>query len=278
MTFGRYILLHVPPLVLGTVIVTLSVAVVITGLLLVRRFIPTERLRLHNDVAGFLFGTVGVIYAVLLAFTVIVVWENYEKAYANVDREGSCIANLFRNVEQLDPAFVQRAFPVLREYITASVTYDWEATSRGEISPQMFAMQGQLWKLLGSYAPRTPTEQVFFEMTVQKMNDLSDLRRMRLLASRAGVDDILWCVLIAGGMITVIFTFLFGMKDSKAQVIMTALLTALISLILFTVLEYDYPFTGSLSIPPDSISHNLRFFKCTPPAGQAQPAQPATVR
>jgi hypothetical protein len=30
----------------------------------------------HNDVGGFIFAAVGVLYAVLLAFVVVVVWEN----------------------------------------------------------------------------------------------------------------------------------------------------------------------------------------------------------
>jgi hypothetical protein len=34
----------------------------------------------HNDVAGFIYAVVGVIYAVLLALMVIAVWEDYEKA------------------------------------------------------------------------------------------------------------------------------------------------------------------------------------------------------
>ncbi len=163
MTIGRYLLLHVPPVLLGGTIIVVSVVVAVVGLLIVRRFMPAERLHPHNDVTGFYFATVGVIYAVLLAFTVIVVWENYDKACINVDRESSCIANLFRDIDPLDPAFVKRAFPVIREYIEATVTYDWEATSRGEISPQMFAAQSRVWKQLNSYEPRTKNEEIFFQ-------------------------------------------------------------------------------------------------------------------
>ncbi|NLF40865.1 DUF4239 domain-containing protein [bacterium] len=260
MTFGRYLLLHVPPVPLGILTVGVSVAAALGALLLVRRFISHERLRLHNDVAGFLFGTIGVIYAVLLAFTVIVVWENYDEATANVDKEASCIANIFRNVEQLNEPFRSDALALMREYVAATVTYDWETTGRGQISPRMFELQGRVWKLFGGYTGRTQPEEVFFELAVEKFNDLCDARRMRLLASRAGVDTILWCVLIFGGMITVVFTFFFGIASLKSQIVMTSLLTALISLILFTVLAFDYPFTGRLGIPPEPIRNNLRFF------------------
>jgi hypothetical protein len=42
----------------------------------VRRHVSSDRLRINNEVAGFTFATVGVLYAVLLAFAVIIVWEN----------------------------------------------------------------------------------------------------------------------------------------------------------------------------------------------------------
>jgi len=274
MTFSRYLVLHVPPLVLGAAIVFISVALTITGLLIVRRFVSHEHLKPHNDVAGFFFGTVGVIYAVLLAFTVIVVWGNFDKAKINVDMEGSCIAALFRNISQLDRSFAEKSFPVVLEYVNATITYDWEATSRGEISPRMFDMQTRLWTVIGSYSPKTKNEEVFFNTAVEKLNQLCEVRRMRLLASRAGIDGALWCVLIIGGIITVVFTFFFGLQNLKIQIIMTAFLTALISLILFTVLEFNYPFSGDLSISPQPIKNNLYFFQDLPRSGQEQLIKP----
>src|SRR5689334_11035418 len=45
------------------------------GPALIRRRLSLERLRANNEVAGFKFATVGVLYAVLLAFAVIVLLE-----------------------------------------------------------------------------------------------------------------------------------------------------------------------------------------------------------
>jgi hypothetical protein len=42
---------------------------------LIHRLVGAEKLVQNNEIAGFKFATVGVIYAVLLAFAVIVVWE-----------------------------------------------------------------------------------------------------------------------------------------------------------------------------------------------------------
>ena len=48
------------------------------GPVLMRRQIGLERLASNNEIAGFKFATVGVTYAVLLAFAVIVVWEKFQ--------------------------------------------------------------------------------------------------------------------------------------------------------------------------------------------------------
>ncbi len=49
----------------------------------VRRYVTLEKLTAHNEIAGFKFATVGVLYAVLLAFAIIVVWEKFSAAETN---------------------------------------------------------------------------------------------------------------------------------------------------------------------------------------------------
>jgi TRAP-type C4-dicarboxylate transport system permease small subunit len=47
----------------------------LAGLELAQRLVPADSRKPHNDVAGFIYAALGVIYAVLLALVVIAVWE-----------------------------------------------------------------------------------------------------------------------------------------------------------------------------------------------------------
>jgi hypothetical protein len=58
--------------------------IAVVGLWTVQRAVPSSLRREHNDVAGFIYEVVGVIYAVLLALVVIVVWEEHEAAKATL--------------------------------------------------------------------------------------------------------------------------------------------------------------------------------------------------
>ena len=57
----------------GVLVVFAVCLVVVAGLELVQRLVPHEKRQEHNDVAGFLYAVIGVVYAVLLALLVIAV-------------------------------------------------------------------------------------------------------------------------------------------------------------------------------------------------------------
>ena len=61
-------------------VVILPTIIAVCGQLLVRKSVGLERLTTNNEIAGFKFATVGVIFAVIVAFAVIVVWEKFAEA------------------------------------------------------------------------------------------------------------------------------------------------------------------------------------------------------
>jgi len=60
-------------------------------------------------------------------------------------------------------------------------------------------------------------------------------------------------VILVGGVITVSYTYLFGMKNIKAQYMMTATLTITITLILFLIYVLDHPFTGASKVSTEPL-------------------------
>ena len=59
--------------VYGVLVVGGTCLVALAGLELVQRLVPAASRQRHNDVAGFIYAALGVIYAVLLALVVIAV-------------------------------------------------------------------------------------------------------------------------------------------------------------------------------------------------------------
>ena len=82
-------------IVFGVLVVLAVSAAAVAGLMLVQRLVSPELREQHNDVAGFVYAGVGVVYAVLLALVVIAVWEQYQAASETVEQEANATAEIF---------------------------------------------------------------------------------------------------------------------------------------------------------------------------------------
>ncbi len=100
---------------------------------------------------------------------------------------------------------------------------EWNTLARGSINPEADKALEQLIKLYSSYSPGNETETIFFQESVGKVNKLLDLRMTRIIGGQAGMHPMLWFVLIAGGVITIIFTMLFGSASLRAKMLMSTL-------------------------------------------------------
>ena len=214
----------------------------------------------HNDVAGFIYAVLGVAYAVLLAFVVIAVWQNYETAKTNVDTEANELAGVYFLASQLPKPQRTHVQDLARRYARVVVEEEWSMMEQGQTSPRADSLLRQLRSKLLEFDPSTEREQVLYEGGLTQLHDALDARRSRLLEVREGIPNLLWVVLVVGGVITVSFTYLFGLKSNLAHALMVAALTLLICAILFTIGEFDYPFSGVVEIRPDAFREMLHSF------------------
>jgi hypothetical protein len=240
--------------------VFLPVLVAVVGLVVVQRLVPPERRVEHNNVAGFIYAVLGVAYAVLLAFMLIAVWQDYKTAQTNVESEAHELAGVYFLASQLPEPQRTRIQDLARTYARVVVEQEWPMMEQGQTSPRADSLLRQLRLELLKFDPHTKGEQVLYERGLTQLHDAVDARRDRLLEVREGIPSLLWVVLVVGGVITVSFTYLFGLKSNLAHALMVAALTLLICGILFTIGEFDYPFSGVVEIRPDAFREALRSF------------------
>src|SRR5580704_16871935 len=109
----------------------------IAGPVIVRRHMSLESLTANNEVAGFKFAVIGVLYAVLLAFAVVVVWEKFNDAEKDIAQEAGAAATIYRLSEQTgaDPGTAIRE--AITNYLKAAIAEDWPAMEQGRISPKV---------------------------------------------------------------------------------------------------------------------------------------------
>jgi hypothetical protein len=242
----------------GTLVVIVSVALALGGLVLVRRSVELQKLQDHHEVAGFFIGVLGVIYAVLLAFVVIVVWEEYSDASRVVELEANQLQDIYDLAAGFQPADRDRIQAAARSYGEVVVNDEWEAMDEGEHSPEADQALDELRSAVLQMNPAAGREEGVYGETLTRLSELSDGRGTRLHAAEEGLPAPLWVMLIAGAVITIGFTYFFGVESVRSQALMTAGLAAMIALALIMIFAINYPFRGTVAIDPGAFEDFLR--------------------
>ena len=225
-----------------------------------RRRIGLERLASNNDIAGFKFATVGVIYAVLLAFAEIVVWEKFSDAETAVVQEAGASATIYRLTTGPDPeAVATRA--AMGNYLRLAIDRDWPLMATGnesrEVTQALNALYAAALRLMEN-GSRQPA--IFVEM-LKQLDAITLARRTRLHLATGIVPGVVWLVLSCGAILTVGFTFFFGTKNLPAQVMMTGILSVIVFMGLLVIVLIEYPFTGPVHVGSEPLQTVVEDFE-----------------
>ncbi|MGA8534328.1 MAG: DUF4239 domain-containing protein [Candidatus Tumulicola sp.] len=219
---------------------------------------PREIRMEHNDLAGFILAVIGVIYAVLLAFVTIGVWERFQQAEARTYDEAGMLAVVYRDAD----TFPQRATlrRAVRAYTEAVLEDEWPRMRRGEQSPTADVLLEEVDRIVRNLPVTTQSHQDVHDQMLAAMNTALTDRDSRLSEDATGINGIMWVVLVAGAVLTVGFTFLFGFRRNIMQQLMTGALGLLIALVLFLAVALNYPYRGSISVAPHAFETSLQTY------------------
>lgn len=241
-------------------VVVIPTLLFMAGPAIVRRFLPYERLKINNEVAGFKFATLGVIYAVILGMAVIAVWEKFADAEAASTEEAGALASIYRLSVSVDDVDQVRVRGALTEYAKSAIDEDWPAMAIGRHSEVTLAKLTNLYSVLVAATPDTPRGAVLLSALLDQLDTITDARRTRLALAQGVFPGVIWTVLIIGALMTLCFTLFFALENLRAQALMTGMLALVITLALFVALSVDHAFTGPIHVSPEALEIVLEDF------------------
>ena len=168
------------PLCLSAVILIVPTTLLaMAGPVIVRRYVGVSQLRTNNEVAGFKFGTVGVLYAVLLAFAVVVVWEKFNQAESEVAKEAGAAATVFRLTQGVDPERGAAIREATTDYLTSAIASDWPAMESGTQSPATTEALNEIYHAILKFQSLGTDERLVLAEILRHVDRISEARRER---------------------------------------------------------------------------------------------------
>jgi hypothetical protein len=246
---------------MGVIVIGCSVGLALAGMVLVRNYVSRDTLAEGKDSAGVIFAVIAGFYGVLAAFVVVAVWEQFDKARERVDQEASVIGDVYRIAQVFPDAPRERLRKEARNYIAVVVNQEWSAMAELKSSPRAEQHFSHLWEAALAIQPKGEREVASYAALLERLNTMSDHRRMRLISAKQSIPSLLWVLLVVGAVLTIGSSFFLVTRHGGLHVMLTVALTTSISFVLFLIMALDYPFTGSVAVSPEAFEAVLATFR-----------------
>jgi hypothetical protein len=226
----------------------------------VRRFVRPHVREGHNDVLVPMFLTAGTLYAVLLAFLVIAVWESYGAAKDNAAEEASTLTTMYRQSTGMPSAERAQMQRLIRNYTEAVIHDEWpiQATTGGA-SPIARRGVAELYRAYGALKPDLANAPIGVEF-LHTFSTVASDRNRRSLQAQEQLPFVLWLGILLGGAIVVAMSCFLYMDVYWPHALISAMMSALIVMMLLITLVLNRPFNGPLALDAGAFEHSLSVY------------------
>ena len=129
--------------------------------------------------------------------------------------------------------------------------------ARGEVATESNEPSRKMWQSLISVKGETYSQTNIVDHSLYELSTLMACRQSRQLAVTTRLPGILWIVLVAGGVLTLFLTCLFGQENVLMHGMQVFALSLLIALLLVAIAEIDRPYMGTVRVNDNAFRRAL---------------------
>jgi hypothetical protein len=248
-----YYLLQLPTFVLFILIISIGAILAGLGTFLFRKYANLKILRSHNEVTGFLFLALASFNAFLLSFIVFMVWGQLNETRGNVSQEGSSAMGLYRDIKFYpDTVESKQLMIVYLDFIYNVIDEEFpnmEQMKPSRKTPESF---DRVFYKMEHLNPKNQFQVQLVAEMFNHLNQLATYRGLRESSLEKEIPSALWWPILLGALITLFCAMLLDIENARLHITLNAMLGVFIGMLFFIILLLDHPYSGSLSIKPQS--------------------------
>lgn len=249
----------------GIIVFVISIFAII-GLFFTHTRFNVKILKEHHEVSGYIFNIIGVVYAVLLGFTISNVQQRFDSLHKTVETEAQIVLDLYRDAEIFPLQNQQEVRRALYHYAHEVVHNEWTLMNNGICSSRAVDLMHNIWVAYYKMNPSSEKERIWYSQSIAQLNDFNSVRLVRVYSCRESLGPLIWSLLIVGGFMTIASVYFFCIKSFPLKILMTLFVTAIISFMIFIILALNHPFCGDMGIKPEAMRAAIEMFDACPSA------------
>jgi hypothetical protein len=226
------------------IIILLSIIFPVILFFYVRKKFSHEHVSENHTVASYIFNAFSISYGVLLAFVVYANWYDNNRAQQNVAYETSYISNFYRDTRTLPDSLKSIITNEIITYTKSIIDDEWKSLSEGKSSPVTNAALDSLWSTYLNIPVEKISNPYLYQVSLEKLNLISQYRRLRILDMQQTTPLIIWLVLAICFAVSLAYTYFFMTKQRKVHLILIITVLTINALIFYLIYVLDHPFQG----------------------------------
>lgn len=245
----RGILNAVPISLLLAAAVGLTLGLVLLSVWVIRRTVPATREGFHAEISAPMLGVVAALFGLLLAFVIIIAYENFLDANANVSREADALASIVRDSDALPGG--ERVRAAVGAYARSVVDHEWPEMRDGDDSARAKSGLDGVFAAFRTVEPQSGRATAFYDDAVRQLNAAVASRRDRLEAAEGGLPPEIAALILFSSLVIVGYAVLVGSPHFGFHALGPAAIAIVVAFSLVVLVDLSYPFSGDLAIAPD---------------------------
>lgn len=242
------------------VFILLSILLIIILSLLIKhiitRYFPNYLLKgMEHGNAFYLVITNGC--TILLAFTIIVLFQNQIAAKNYVDEEASALGKIIINSRVFPQNEQQLIDNAIKNYTLIVINEEWGLMKWGKFSPKAYTAMHNLFWIIQAYTPSNAKEEIFYKEILSQLETAYDNRHQRLDKLGAIIPPLFFSILAICLLLILFSTSMVEEKEKTTLRIYNLFANVVIALFFAIIISFDFPFAGDISVSPKAFTEKV---------------------
>jgi hypothetical protein len=225
----------------------------------VTRLAVNDRARAFKAVSPGMLPPLGILFALLVGFIAVEVWNNYDKAKVAVATEASALRAIVLLAGVFPEEQKTRIYALIDRHIEDAINKEWPAMARQQATLSTLRANALIEALQDVLAlkPANDSQRTIQPEMVKALQAALDARRQRIVVSQSTVGTVKWAGILLQAVCTLVAIAMVHSDNRLTCGITLTLFATGIALSLLLIAAYSRPFTGEISVRPDLLKQVL---------------------
>jgi hypothetical protein len=246
-------LLNLPVLWIAVVVFAATYLLAAIVYLVVTSLAVDDRARAFKAVSPGMLPPLGILFALLVGFIAVEVWNNFDKAKLAVASEASALRAVVLLAGTFPDEQKTRIYALIDRHIDEAMNKEWPAMAQQQATLSTLRANALIEALdeVLTLKPADDRQRIAQPEMVKALESALDARRQRIIVSQSAVGKVKWAGILLQGLCTLIAIAMVHSDNRLTSAIALTLFATGIALSLLLIAAYSRPFTGEISVKPD---------------------------